>query len=346
VFNNVNWHFGQPMLNAVPALQLRAQVKEAMGWLPEFDVRADRINGQYPFFSDARRGVLSSLGLEQSSSLYAIYDDFNRMVKRYGAHLAIAFAPISERAIFPNEVHISESEAAMAKFSRDNPDVKFLFPVISRWHPEKFGSPNHVSREYTFLSSMRLGKALRRLVTDPDTFPNYVPQYKPLPLSAVSHNFIGPADPHLLEAALAFYLYTQTLDERYAQLISQRVLRLLASDQAYRFMMEDARARMDLLAHSKIDIGFELSQMRARPISLSGMPFSDARPETLWVQVDGVLNFTYKSPDATLPPEPVRWPESSNIDIPLIKEDGVYKFDGYCPEEGPALSNLSALRSN
>ena len=40
-------------------------------------------------------------------------------------------------AIIPDETHISE--AAMAKFSRDNPDVKFQSPVISRWHPEKYG---------------------------------------------------------------------------------------------------------------------------------------------------------------------------------------------------------------
>ena len=91
-----------------PALQLHAQVNEALGWLPEFDVRTDRVNGQFPFFTDARNGILSRFGLASNSSIEAVYDDFNKMVESYGARLAIAFAPISERAIFPNESHISE----------------------------------------------------------------------------------------------------------------------------------------------------------------------------------------------------------------------------------------------
>jgi hypothetical protein len=339
IFDNYTWHFGQPMMNQPPALQLRAQVNEALGWLPEFDVRTDRVNGQFPFFTDTRNGILPRFGLTSNSSIEAVYDDFYKMVKSHGARLAIAFAPISERAIFPNESYISESEAAMTRFSQNHPDVKFLFPIISRWHPEKFGQPNHVSREYTFLSSMRLGKALGRLISDPSSIPNYAPHYQGLPLSHVSHAITGPADPELLKAAFAFYLYTQTLDENYKRLISRRVLDLLEHDEAYRYMMEDAAARVRLFAERKIEVGFDLSQLRARPLAVSGMSFCNQRPETQWVQVDGVLNFTYKAADGAPPAEPVKWPESSNIYFPLTKEDGIYKFDGYCPEPDLALAN-------
>jgi hypothetical protein len=47
------------------------------------------------------------------------------------------------------------------------------------------------------------------------------------------------------------------------------------------------------------------------------------------------MTFTYKSPAAETA-EPVRWPETSHIFIPTIVEDGVRKFDGYCPE--PSLT--------
>jgi len=340
IFDNYRWHFGQAMDNQVAALQLRAQVKEAMGWLPEFDARMDLVDRQYPFYTDVRNGILPRLGLQQNSALYAVYDDFNKMVKSYGAHLAIAFAPISERVISPNETHISETEAAMARFSHDNSDVKFLFPAISRWHPEKFSRINHVSREYTFLSSARLGKALDRLITDPDSIPNYVPHYVARPLLPIIHQITGTADPQRLKSAFAFYLYAQTADESYKRLISRRVLALLEHDEAFQYMMEDARARARLFAENKIEIGFDFSQMRARPLSVSGLPHCNEQPETEWVQVDGVLNFSYKSPVAMPQPEPVKWPESANTYFPLIREDGILKFDGYCPETGLAMSNL------
>jgi hypothetical protein len=262
------------------------------------------------------------------------------MVKRYGAHLAVAFAPISERAIFPNDGYISQSENSIASFSRDNPDVTFLFPLITQWSPEKFSSPNHVSREYTFLSSMRLGRAVGRLMTNPESFPTYASRHVGKPLSPIEHEITGPADLQLLRAAFAFYLYTQTLDENYEKLISRRVLELLKHDNAYQYMIEDARARNSLFAKKKVEIGFDLSQMRARPISISGISYCDEQPDTKWVQVDGTLNFTYRSAEAIPAPEPVKWPENSNIDIPLIREDGILKFDGYCPEMDSAIANL------
>jgi hypothetical protein len=341
LFNKINWHFGGTFTYPVPALQLHAQVKPALGWLPEFDVRADRVNPEIPFFPDSRSGILPRLGLVQSSSIYAGLDDFNQMVKRYGAHLAIAFAPISNRGIRPDDIHVSEAEAAIARFSAANPDVKFLFPLISRWSPEKFGMFNHISREYTFLSSMRLGKALDRLISDPDAFPNYVPRYKVETLPPINYSVTGSSDPKSLEGAFALYLYTQTLDEQYKRMISRRALDLLQHDRAFQYMIDDARTRIGTLTENKIEIGFDLSQMRARPITATGLRNCNERFETQWVQVDGILKFTYKSVEDAPTPEPVSWPENSHLFFPLIKEEGLLKFDGYCPENAAALNNLA-----
>lgn len=338
-FNGYRYHFGDFVTRAVYAQEMNATVEQALGWLPEFDVRIDRVNGQLPYFTDRRSDILSLLGLREQSSIYATLDDFNNMVKSYGATLAVAFAPVSARAFSPADPHIPLAEQAMQRFSADHPEVKFLFPLISRWSPEKFGTANHISREYTFLSSMRLGQALDRLVHQPQSIGDYEPNYGSQgPLPTITVKITGMADPELRRAALAFYLYTSTLDPSYGALISRRVLDLLESEPPYRYMIADKQERVTSLQQRHIDIGVDTSKIEARPIDLSGMTYCDARPDTQWVQLSGIMNFTYKSPDADLT-EPVRWPEQSNILIPTIIEDGVRKFDGYCPE--PSLDITS-----
>lgn len=336
IFDGFRFHFGDQVPRSSYALEMNATVEQALGWLPEFDIRLDRIYGQQPLFSDRRSDVLSLVGLREQSSIYATLDDFNRMVKSYGATLAVAFAPISARAVEPGDPMIAPAEAAMARFSKDHPDVKFLFPLITRWSPEKFGTANHVSREYTFMSSMRLGQALGRLVSNPDSIRNYTPSFVDAGrMPPITWKVTGPPDPDLRLAALAFYLYASTLAPNYQARISKRVLDLLESDPAYRYMIDDKQQRTDSLRQRKIDIGFDLSQINARPIDVSGMANCDPRPDTQWVQLSGIMNFTYKSPDADTV-EPVQWPEGSHIFIPTIMEDGVRKFDGYCRE--PSLT--------
>ena len=82
---------------------------------------------------------------------------------------------------------------------------------------------------------------------------------------------------------------------------------------------------------STIEIGFDLSEIRARPIDVKGMTFCNAAPGTQWAYLDGRMIFTYRSPSSSNS-EPVSWPETSHIFIPTIIEDGVRKFDGYCLE--------------
>ena len=263
------------------------------------------------------------------------------MVRTYGAQLVVAFAPVQSRGLVPADPNIPIAERALARFQAEHPDVKFLFPLITRWGSEKFGMYNHISREYTFLSSERLGKALDRLVTNPDSIPPFVPQFRDIdPYPPIVATPVGPPDPSLLNAALAFYLYTSTADDSYKRLISRRVLDLLAAEHSYQYMMVDAAARIRSLAERNIKIDFDLSQLRATPVEITGLPHCNSHADIQWVQLDGAMIFTYAS-STTQSKEPVAWPSTSHIYVPTVIEDGVRKFDGYCPE--PSMSEQPKL---
>jgi hypothetical protein len=341
LFENRRFHVGDPLSNHMPSLQLWSIVDDSLGWLPEFDIRYDRVDARRSFYSDARSGWYNQLGLTEPSAIIANLNGFYQMVHSYGAQLVIAFAPMPARALFPNDPNIPIAEEAFARLQRLHPDIKFLFPLITRWGTEKFGGYNHVSREYTFLSSERLGKALGRLLREPASIPPFVLQFKDAgPYPAITTIPLGPPDATLLAPALAFYLYTSTADPSYQQLIAKPVQDRLSEDPAYRYMMADASARNASLTERNIKIGFDLSELRATPVQVTGLQSCDSRSGVEWVQIDGNMIFTYASPQANAR-EPVRWPHSSHILIPTIVEDGVRKFDGYCPE--PSLRDAPDL---
>jgi hypothetical protein len=103
---------------------------------------------------------------------------------------------------------------------------------------------NHISREYTFLNSERLGKALARLLSNPESIKPFAASYQdPGSYPEIETKTMGPPDNTLLDAALALYRYASTADASYRRLISKRVLNLFDHEEAFRFMMEDARAR-------------------------------------------------------------------------------------------------------
>ena len=178
MFEGRRFHASDPLTNHMPSLQLESTVDDALGWLPEFDVRYDRIDGRAPFYPDTRTSWYQQLGLTDPSAINANLDNFYRMVRSYGAQLVVAFAPIQARGTVPADPLIPIADQALARFQREHSDVKFLFPLITRWGSEKFGMFNHISREYTFLSSERLGKALGRLISHPDSIPPYIAQFK------------------------------------------------------------------------------------------------------------------------------------------------------------------------
>jgi hypothetical protein len=63
----------------------------------------------------------------------------------------------SRRTIKPRDTNAIEQERIIEQFQAENPDVAFLFPLVTAFGTEKFAMWNHISREYTFLSSRRLG---------------------------------------------------------------------------------------------------------------------------------------------------------------------------------------------
>lgn len=340
VFDGRLFHPREMVGNHVPSLQLLSTVDAALGWLPEFDVRYDRVDGRAPFYPDHEDHWYDAFGLTDPSSINVQLDGFDRMVRSHGARLVIAFAPIAQRLIFPGDPNIAVADQALARFQREHPDVTFLFPLITPWSPEKMGMFNHVSREYTFLSSERLGRALARLLHDPAAIPRYTAQYKPLPpLDPVTVTPLGPSDPALLAPALALYLYSSTADPHDGALLSRRVQALLQAEPAFQSAMQDERRRLASQEQQHIKIGFDLSQMKAVRVAVTGHPACAGAPggTPQWVHLYGTMIFTYDSP-GTHAREPVIWPESSYVLVPTVVEDGVRKFDGYCPEPSMAAT--------
>jgi hypothetical protein len=339
LFEGRRFHQGEPLNRRVPSMGLTSTIDDARGWVPEYDVRSDRIGERAAFLPDDRSVWYRHLGLGDPSTLNVTLDGFDRMVRSHGARLVVAFAPVAARVTQENDPNLGTADRALERFQREHPDVKFLFPLITTWGPEKFGLIYHVSREYTFLSSERLGKALARLLRDPDSIPPYRAQARaPTAYPPIAVKPAGPADLTLLAPALAFYLFTYTDEQKYRDLVSRRVKDLIDREVAYGYAMADTRARIASLAQRGIRIGFDLSQMRATPVDVDGLSHCGT-PSPQWVQLDGAMTYTYDSSAMNIS-ESTPWPAGAHVVVPLVTEDGVRKFDGYCPEPSMAESRL------
>lgn len=337
IFEGVRYHAGEPLVNHVPALQLRATVNDTLGWLPEFDIRTDRSGSSTPpFYPDRREGMGPYLGLTSRSSVESRLDELHRMIRSYGAEMVIAFAPVPDRYLLRGDTNRRDAELALERFQRQHPDVKFLFPFITPWGFEKFGVFNHISREFTFLSSRRLGEALQGLLRDPASIPQFRAKlYDPEPDQLMKVTPRGPHDPALVNAALALYMYAASAEPSDRGLISRRVLALLEQDRSFSFMMEDLRTRLTSLGSRNIRLEIDAAQIQARPVEVSGKVHCSSASDVKWVQLSGTMTFAYRSIQSVAT-EPVAWPAASSIVVPLVEEDGVLKFDGYCPE--PSMS--------
>jgi hypothetical protein len=338
VFEGRRARASDPLSNHKVALEFSATVEQTLGWVPEHDVRFDRVDGRSPFYSDRRRAWYHHLGFSDPSTLNVTLRDFRDMVKSYGAELVIAFAPVPPRIVSPNDFHtLAALRESLARFEWENPDVIFPFPFLTPFGAEKFGNFNHAAREFSHLSSARLGAALGELVANPNGRPrralefDFKTDYPPITWSVQ-----GPADPALRDAAMAFYLYAATGEDRFRTLISKRVLDIVDQEQPFAFALHDTRQRVASLAARKIALDYDISSLTALPIDVKGQPHCNVGQATQWASVSGTLVFKYASPNADRA-EPVLWPASSKIFIPTILEDGIRKFDGYCPE--PSLAN-------
>ena len=65
VFVGDRYHADEVGNHSAHALQFASTIKEALGWLPEFDLRIDRINFAPPFLPDKRTDPLAFLGCER-----------------------------------------------------------------------------------------------------------------------------------------------------------------------------------------------------------------------------------------------------------------------------------------
>lgn len=322
-------------------VEMRDTFRQTLGWVPEHDVRFDRLGTRLGFFSDQRLWYYRNAFFEQSFLLASI-DDFNRMVRSYGAQLIVAFQAMPARAIVPNDPRAIEQDRSLERYQQEHPEVAFLFPVVTQFGPEKWGMWNHISREYTHISSKRIGIALGNYLADPAAYPKYkrlsdFPKATP----AVTWHATGPADRDALDAAMAFFMYTVTADESYKARISRRVLDLLAADPSFGFMMDDERARIALIEGQNGRLTYNTSELRGIPIEVNGLAHCNPNTGIQWVHVEGVMNFAYETRGHELP-APVNWPATSHIFIPTVVEDGIRKFDGYCPE--PSVEALRPIR--
>jgi hypothetical protein len=331
-FEHRRYHRGDYLSNHKVYLEFANTVQETFGWVPEHDVRFHRFASELSFYPKSEEIWYQKMR--------SVLGDFNRMVRSHGSKLVVVFAPVPTYAFKPADEHELALEQALSRFQREFPDILFPTPLVTSFSDEKFGMFNHISREYTFLSSSRLGDALRKLLLNEASVPKFTPQLggdgqrKPL---AVSWHPLNTLDPSALKAAMAFYLYAATADESYRGLISKRVLDLLADEQSFGFMMQDTRKRIVSLNEKNITLGYDTSGLYAKLADTVGLIHCNQSPDVQWIHIEGVMKFTIRSP-AFQSEEPVAWPGGSNILIPTVVEDGVRKFDGYCRE--PATKNI------
>jgi hypothetical protein len=340
LFEGRRYRAGDQLSNHKVYLEFHSTVKETLGWVPEHDIRFDRFR-RLSFYPLSKNEWYERLGIPNPSTIPAILGDFRKMVKSYGAELVIAFAPYPASAFEPKDDNLGATERELERFQSENADVKFPFPYITAFSREKFAQFNHIAREYVFLSSSRLGAALDQVIRDPGSLPQFHPADTHPPRAPdVEFRSTGPADQALVDAAMSYFLYAATADESYRDLISSRVLDLLDHNQAFRFMMQDTKERIVKLGMQGITLGYDLSGLQGVPVGVENLPHCDARADVQWVHLQGTVNYTYASP-ITRSTEPVSWPASSHLFVPTVMENGVRKFDGYCPE--PALNGLPVL---
>src|SRR5262249_20714805 len=154
--------------------ELKDNLERDLGWAPEHDVRFDRVGMQLPFLTDQRLWYRRFIG--EQSFIYSQLDDIARIVRKHGAKLVVAFQAMPARAIKRDDQYRSVAEQAIARFQEDNVDVAFPFPLITPFGPEKWAMWNHISREYTFISSKRMGIALGHIIANPTNQPKFKAQ--------------------------------------------------------------------------------------------------------------------------------------------------------------------------
>jgi hypothetical protein len=320
----------QPLSGHKLYLELRAQAVHTLGWVPEHDVRYKRMDADFSFPKDPEKNAGNFYGLTAKSSIVAHLSTFAELCQRRGVQLFIVFAPMPWTTI-RDDGHLYNAEKRLEEFQVLHPEVKILTPLVTPWGPEKFGNFNHVSREYVFESSERMGTLLAAAIADPESVKPFKPSWKSqafkIPTAIRAQ---GPATEEQKTAALAFYLYTATADEQYRRYLSARVQTALKQRPSFGWMMDDTRERIAFLAGDGIALGYDPARIKAERVTVHNGDYCGAARGVEWIRLSGAMSFSYRSLDRSTT-EPVAWPEASQIVIPIIRENGAYRFDGYCP---------------
>jgi hypothetical protein len=335
LFEHRRYRNGDYLSNQMPYLEFANIVGKTLGWEPEYDIRFRRYVPQLSFYPKPEEAWLNTFR--------TILGDFDMMVRGYGAKLIVVFAPVPAYSFKPADADELALRRALTRFQSSFPDIEFLTPLITTFSDEKFGMFNHISREYTFLSSARLGMALRALIDhrEPDQG-RIFQQAENDGRRSISVNWrpLATHDPAALRAATAFYMYAATTDEFYRKFISERVLNELRQEQAFNFMLQDTRERLIDLRKKNITFRFDLSGLEAEAVEVTGLTHCNANQSIQWVHISGAIKFNIQSKQFSSE-EPVNWPSTSNILIPTVIEDGIPKFDGFCRE--PTMQNVDIL---
>jgi formylglycine-generating enzyme len=319
--------------NHIVALDAHYRLRDTLGWIPEYDERCSRTTDYHKFEFDYKKNIL---GFESETFIYDTLANFAKMCKEKNVRLIISFNPIGWQHFNDRDEDVQRVFKELERVQIAFPDVWILNHPITIWEPVKFGMYNHIAREYSHLSSARLGKALSLLISHPESYQPFdagVAMSKIAPSPKVEIRASGvDASLEQKKAAMAFFLYAATGNIEYRLLLSKRSIKLLEDDDAFKFMIWDNKTRLDSLAWEGINFDYDLKNLRGVVVYVSNGQRCVDKNSDLWIRLDGSIKYTMKIKDETIE-APVKWSSNNNIFVPIIFEDGQWKFDGYCRED-------------
>ncbi len=284
------------------------------------------------------------LGLPGDTLIYDTLTDFAQAVEERGARLVVSFNPIGWQCLPKHQENLKSIYEQIERVQREFPKLWVINNPLTVWEPVKFGMFNHVAREYVHVNSTRLGRTLAKLIKTPS---EYQPFNAERAFALASHprkvevTETGmTASPEQKRAAMAYFLYTATSDDKYKKWLSQRTLSELAKDKSFAFMMWDNRTRLEALSWEGVTFDYDLSQLNASLVNVVNGQRCVTDPSVVWIKLSGFMRFVINIKQERIC-EPVEWPSSHQIFMPVVFEDGEWKFDGYCPEDtGDASINF------
>ena len=133
---------------------------QSLGWVPEHDVRFDRVHQTTPFFQDIERKAENMWGIFDHSAIKDTLNDFAKMCTQYHVRLFVMFNPMPWQAIV-NDENLITAEKELAEFQRQNPAVVFLTKQLSRVSPTTISRTKHHQREFIIVDTQSRASRIR-----------------------------------------------------------------------------------------------------------------------------------------------------------------------------------------